>query len=152
MPDQADRLSYYTLLFSLKNINEIDEIREEITDRFGKIPPIIDRLINTAILRFYASYAMFERIVITAQKISLILPKGEKEEYYQTSFTKILKHIMEKYQRDVNFIQNKDVMKLEMKNTFKNPETVLSAVTAFCKEISELFEADSGMSQQNLLN
>lgn len=152
MPDQADRLSYYTLLFSLKNINEIDEIREEITDRFGKIPPIIDRLINTAILRFYASYAMFERIVITAQKISLILPKGEKEEYYQTSFTKILKHIMEKYQRDVNFIQNKDVMKLEMKNTFKNPETVLSAVTAFCKEISELLEAGSGMSQQNLLN
>ncbi|NLT52730.1 MAG: transcription-repair coupling factor [Ignavibacteria bacterium] len=152
MPDQADRLSYYTLLFSLKNINEIDEIQEEITDRFGKIPPIIDRLINTAILRFYASYAMFERIVITAQKISLILPKGEKEEYYQTSFSKILKHIMEKYQRDVNFIQNKDVMKLEMKNTFKNPETVLSAVTAFCKEISELLEAGSGMNHQNPLN
>ena len=38
MPDQADRLSFYTLLFSIINIEEIDEIVDEMTDRFGKLP------------------------------------------------------------------------------------------------------------------
>ena len=38
MPDQADRLSFYTALFSMNRIEEAGEIREELEDRFGKLP------------------------------------------------------------------------------------------------------------------
>lgn len=138
MPDQSDRLSYYTLLFSIKEIAEIDEIKDEMIDRFGKLPVIIERLISTAVLRFYASYAMFERIVITENKIAMLLPKGEKEEFYQTKFTGLMQHILEKHQKTVQFVQNNNVMKLEMKNDFKFAELAVKAAIEFCKEISEI--------------
>jgi transcription-repair coupling factor (superfamily II helicase) len=140
MPDQSDRLSYYTLLFSIKEISEIDEIKEEMIDRFGKLPVIIERLIATAVLRFYASYAMFERVVITNDKIVLLLPKGEREEFYQTKFNILLQYILDKHQKNVQFIQKKEVMKLEMKNNFKFAEAALKAVTEFCIEINEVLE------------
>jgi len=64
MPDQADRLGFYTALFSMIKIEELDEIKEEMIDRFGRIPSNVERLILAAVLRFYASFALLERIVV----------------------------------------------------------------------------------------
>jgi transcription-repair coupling factor (superfamily II helicase) len=75
-------LNYYTELYSIENLEEINEIIEEMKDRFGPLPSIVQRLIETARLRFYASYALFERIIIQRKNIFIILPKGENEEYY----------------------------------------------------------------------
>ncbi len=75
MPDQSDRLSYYQALFSMVKIEELDEIKEEMIDKFGKLPVIINRLVLTAVLRFYASFAQFERVVVKRKKIVLLLPK-----------------------------------------------------------------------------
>ena len=90
MPDQADRLSFYTALFSMLRIEELEEIKEEMTDRFGKIPPNVERLILAAVLRFYSSFAFFERVVIQFNKITIILPKGDKENFYQKKFIPLL--------------------------------------------------------------
>ena len=86
MPDQSDRLSFYQALFSMIKIDELDEIKDELQDKFGKFPVIVERLILTAVLRFYSSFAQFERIVITRKKITLILPKGENEDFYKNKF------------------------------------------------------------------
>ena len=75
MPDQADRLSFYTALFSIIKIDEIDEIKEEIEDKFGKVPIVIERLILVAILRYHASFALFERIVIQRAKSNFCATK-----------------------------------------------------------------------------
>ena len=42
MPDQSDRLSFYTALFSMIKIDELDEIKDEMIDRFGKLPRILN--------------------------------------------------------------------------------------------------------------
>ena len=75
MPEQADRLNFYTLLYSIKNIGEFEELKEEMTDRFGLLPVLVKRLAATALLKFYASYALFERIIIQRKNIFLILPQ-----------------------------------------------------------------------------
>jgi len=136
MSDQSDRLSFYQALFSMIKIEELDEIKDEMFDKFGKPPVIIERLINTAILRFYASFVQFERIVITRKKIAMLLPKGGNENFYADKFAKLMEFIVHKYSNGLKFIQAKENMKLESENNFESPEEVLSYVIELIKEIN----------------
>jgi transcription-repair coupling factor (superfamily II helicase) len=142
MPDQSDRLSFYQALFSMIKIEELDEIKDEMIDKFGKFPIIINRLILTAVLRFYASFAQFERIVITRKTISLIMPKAEKEEFYQTKFHDLMQLIMTEYSSTIKFVQNKESMKLESVNKFNTAEEVLSSVIDFIKKVLFIYKID----------
>jgi len=135
MPDQTDRLSYYTSLFSMVNIEEVDEIKEEMIDKFGRLPVIIERLISTAILRYYASYSLLERVVIQENKIIIVLPKAEREEFYQNKFSLLMQWIMENHSKDVQFKQIKDIMKLEINNKYDSPEKSLQYTIRFIKDL-----------------
>jgi transcription-repair coupling factor (superfamily II helicase) len=135
MPDQSDRLSYYTALFSMVNIEEVDEIKEEMIDKFGRLPVIIERLISTAILRYYASYSLLERVVIQENKIIIVLPKAEREEFYQNKFSLLMQWIMENHSKDVQFKQIKDIMKLEINNKYDSPEKSLQYTIRFIKDL-----------------
>jgi len=138
MPDPADRLSFYTALFTLLKVDEVEEIKEELIDRFGKIPLLVERLILTAILRYHASFALFDRVVVQKTHISMILPKGEKEEYYKTKFALLMQYIIERYPHDVQFRQTNETMKLEIKNKFSSPESAMEFLIRFCKEITSV--------------
>jgi len=140
MPDQSDRLSFYTALFSVLKEEEFPEIIDEMEDRFGKFPNMVDQLIKAARLRFFASYAMFERIIIQRKKVILILPKGEYENYYKNHFPNFMKWILEEHSKDVQFIQRNDTMKLEMENKFSDASDTLEFVIGFCKEVETVLE------------
>ncbi len=135
MPDQSDRLSYYTALFSMIKIEEVDEIKDELVDKFGRLPVIIERLISTAILRFYASYSLLERVIVHENKITIILPKAEREEFYQNKFSLLMQWIMQKHSKDVQFKQSKEVMKLEIINKYDSPEKTLQYIIKFINEM-----------------
>ncbi|MBI5730664.1 MAG: transcription-repair coupling factor [Ignavibacteriales bacterium] len=138
MPDQADRLSFYTALFSMLKIEELEEIKEEMTDRFGKIPPNVERLILSAVLRFYSSFALFERVVIQFNKITIVLPKGDKEKFYQNKFIPLLTFINKNYSKDIKFVQANETMKFEMNNKFGSAEAAMNFLIKLCKEIIEV--------------
>ena len=138
MPDQSDRLSFYSAMFSMIKIEELEEIKEELEDRFGKVPVIIERLMSIAVLRLYASIALFERVVIIRDKITFILPKPEREEFYTKSFSKLMQYIVEYYPNDIQFKQDKNVAKLQMKNDFQSPEAAVKFCTEFCKKVIEI--------------
>ncbi len=135
MPDQADRLSFYTALFSMIKIEELDEIKEEMTDRFGKIPPNVERLILAAVLRFYSSFALFERVIIQFNKITIVLPKEDKGNFYQNKFIPLLTFINKNYSKDIKFVQANETMKFEMNNNFGSAEAAMNFLIKFCKEI-----------------
>ncbi len=134
MPDQADRLSFYTALFSMLKIEELDEIKEEMLDRFGKIPPIVGRLIQAAVLRYYASLSLLERIIVQPKKIIIILPKGERENFYQTKFVLLLTYVNDNYAKEINFVQVKETLKLEMTNKYSSPEAAMNFLVKLCQE------------------
>ncbi len=140
MPEQTDRLNFYTALYSIKHFSEIAELREEMLDRFGPLPVLVDRLISSAKLKFYSSYALFERIIIQRKNINIILPRGGKEEYYKFKFLELMRFIVDRYKNTVKFVQQKDVMKLVIQNNFEYPEKIFEFLIEFGKEIIELFE------------
>ena len=138
MPDQSDRLSFYTALFSVLKEEEFPEIIEEMEDRFGKFPKIVEQLIRAAKLRFFASFAMFERVIIQRKKITLVLPKGEYEDYYQNRFPNFMKWILDEHSKDVQFIQRNETMKLEMENKFTDASDTLDFVIRFCQDVEKV--------------
>ncbi len=143
MPDQADRLSYYTALFSVIKIEEISEIKEELKDKFGSLPEMVERLIKSAELRFYASFAMFEKIIIQKERLVLIFPKPDEEDFYENKFTKILQWILSDYSRELHFKQTEKVMKLERSHKFKTADEIINYLIDFCKKTAHQIENNS---------
>ncbi len=139
VPEQAERLNYYTELYSIENLEEVNEIIEEMKDRFGPLPSIVKRLIETARLRFFASHALFERIIIQRKNIFIILPRGENEEYYKYKFVALMRFIMDEYKNEIKFVQQKEVMKLTIENKFTGSEEILNYLLKFCDKIIKLF-------------
>jgi transcription-repair coupling factor (superfamily II helicase) len=140
MPDQMDRLNFYTALYSIQSLDEIGELKDEMIDRFGALPALVNRLIYAAALKFYASYALFERVIIQREKIFIILPKGEKEDYYKYHFVELMRFIMDNYKDSVKFNQQKDVMKLAIKNSYGSPEKMFEFLIDFCRQLKDNFE------------
>ncbi len=135
MPNQSDRLGFYSSLFSMVNIEELVEIKDEMEDRFGKVPPMVERMISAAVIKFYSSYLSFERVIITEHKIMIVLPKGDNKIFYEEKFTPLLETVMSEYGNDFKLVQNKNSIKFELKNRFKNPESVLKFIVDFTKNI-----------------
>ena len=149
MPDQMDRLNFYTALYSIQNISEADEIKDEMIDRFGPLPVLLKRLIASAILKFYSSYSLFERIIIQRDQITIILPKGEKEDFYQFKFVQLMRFIIEEYQNKIRFEQQrasgaskKELMKLIIPNKFESPEKLMEFLISFSKQVIALYEVE----------
>ncbi len=138
MPEQADRLSFYTALFSIVKIDEIDEIKEEMIDRFGKFPAVVNRLILAATLKFYSSFALFEKIIIQKHKTIIYLPKGSNSEYYSTKFPKVAAFIVGCKELNSQFKNEKDIVKLEIYNKFNSPEEILNFLIDFCIKIKDI--------------
>jgi transcription-repair coupling factor (superfamily II helicase) len=146
MPEQSDRLNFYTSLYSVKDLDELEDLKEEMTDRFGPIPVLVNRLVLAAILRYYASYALFERIIMQRKITNIILPKGEKEDYYKNQFVELMRYILDEHKETIKFEQKKDlpagrqgVMRLQIKNTFESPEKLLEFLIDISSSIKELF-------------
>jgi transcription-repair coupling factor (superfamily II helicase) len=144
MPEQMDRLNFYTALYSITNVGEIDELKDEIIDRFGPLPIIVKRLIAAAALKFYASRALFDRIIIQRKNIFIILPNEKKEEYYSVKFIELMRYILDNYKDSVKFSQQKDVMKLVITNNFETPEKIADFLIKFSREIMKLFNNEPG--------
>jgi transcription-repair coupling factor (superfamily II helicase) len=139
MPEQTDRLNFYTSLYSVKNLDEIEDLKEEMTDRFGPIPTIVNRLVLAATLRYYASYALFERIIIQRKITTVLLPKGEKEDYYKNQFVELMRYILDEHKETIKFEQKKSVMRLQIMNTFELPEKLLEFLIEISSSINNLF-------------
>lgn len=60
--DLGVRLGLYKRIANLKTIDEINDIREELIDRFGNIPSEVDNLIKTVEIKQLAKSANIERI------------------------------------------------------------------------------------------
>ncbi len=141
MPEQMDRLNFYTALYSIKNLSEIEELRDEMVDRFGPLPILVQRLILAASLKLYASYALFERVIIQRKNIFIILPRGQKEDYYKFKFVELMRFIIQEYKDSIKFNQQKDVLKLVIQNNFESPEVLMEFVIDFSKKVMGLFGA-----------
>jgi len=140
MPEQMDRLSFYTVLYAIKNLEELEGLKEEMEDRFGPVPALVKRLLMIATLKYYASFALFERIIMNRKNVTIILPKGEKEDYYKYKFIELMRLIVNNYKDSVKFEQKNESMKLIIANNFESAEKSLEFLINFSASVKNLFD------------
>lgn len=81
-----DRISLYKRMLSLETHNEVDEIEEELKDRFGPIPEEVKNILKIARLKIEAKKKGIEKIYFKNNRIKIFTPKKviEKEGSFES--------------------------------------------------------------------
>ena len=88
----AERISLYTELDHIQNEEGLIRFTNNITDRFGQVPPQTEDLLNTMRLRWLARDLGFEKITLKHKVMTAYLVSNQESEYYQTdTFMKIIR-------------------------------------------------------------
>lgn len=84
----AERLELYRRLYSLAEEKEVDEMRDELQDRFGKLPPEAEALLNVIRLRIRATKLGFVKVDAGTKRIMYEFPQVDMKEYYDSELFK----------------------------------------------------------------
>ncbi|CAH2559933.1 transcription-repair coupling factor [Cardinium endosymbiont of Oedothorax gibbosus] len=69
----AQRMTLYTRLNALKNINQLTRFKEELIDRFGSLPTATETLLETVQLRWESERIGFQKISFKSQRLHCYL-------------------------------------------------------------------------------
>ena len=90
----SERLQLYKDLNVIVNEDDLNIFAEQITDRFGKIPPEVEKLLHTIRLRWIAKDLGFEKIILKANKMIAYFVANPNSAFFQSEqFGLILKFI-----------------------------------------------------------
>jgi transcription-repair coupling factor (superfamily II helicase) len=89
----TERFSYYKTLYSLKKQRELNELKVEIKDKYGKFPKEFDNLLFAVKLRINAVPTGFSKVVLKPNKMICEFPPQSKEDYYAEAFPLIMDYV-----------------------------------------------------------
>jgi len=130
----SERFALYEKLSKATTYEDIEHFKNELEDRFGKLPDDVENLIAVARLRIEATKLSLVRVEIAEKKCVFIFPDGDsnKNFYQSETFGKILDAIqsaeMKKYQP---IFKNEKRLKLDItfEQSYKDsPELAIKAV------------------------
>lgn len=136
MPEQLDRLSFYTALYAVSSEEDLKEIIDEIKDRFGVLPRQVELLALTARLRFFASLALFERVRIQKKFFEIFLPEGNTDPFFEIYFKSLLNLVVTTHKEKITFTQKEKQVKLHINNSWSDEITAIEYLINFAKEIA----------------
>jgi len=85
------RLSLYTILSEVKNLDSLNEFNKNITDRFGKPPKQVSDLLLSMQLKWQAQKMGFEKIVLKRQTMIGYFIANQQSDFYSTAvFSQIM--------------------------------------------------------------
>jgi len=90
----GERLSIYRDLDNLQSKETLDELKEQLIDRFGEIPKSTQELFNAIQLRWVAKSIGLEKMVLKQKKLVGYFIRNQESLFYQSpQFTAVLKYI-----------------------------------------------------------
>ena len=89
--ETAQRLEIYHRLSRVNSFPEIDDLREELQDRYGPVPEPVSTLLNVIAIRFVASNLQASGVTIRADRFSIEFP--DKPELPAETLGRILKEL-----------------------------------------------------------
>jgi len=83
IPDFELRLEFYRRAYLADSLKRLENLREEMIDRFGKLPEMTELMFIYLRMRIIASSIPIERIGIRSSKIRIIFKKGFSPGWYR---------------------------------------------------------------------
>lgn len=92
----AERLSIYQTLDGLSTIEELNEQKQQLNDRFGPLPRVVKELMYSFELRWLAQEIGLERLVIKSGTMMGYFIANSKSPYYDSpQFTRVLQYVQQ---------------------------------------------------------
>ncbi len=82
IPDGQIRVAIYKKILKAESEAEIEELKEEIRDRFGRYPEVVANLFSLGLIRIYAKEKGIRKIVRKGREIVFVRENGEEERYF----------------------------------------------------------------------
>ncbi len=118
--DDVERLNLYRKLSRANNAAEIDDWKDEITDRFGALPKEAKYLIEAAKIKLFASKCLFTKVTIRSNRMWIICPKSDSDlgkHFYDTGkFQKIIQKLAQLRPDKYRLVQKKDTVRFAIQD------------------------------------
>ena len=126
-------MSLYKKLDTLNNLDEINQFKMELKDRFGDIPEETQELIKTIPLRDYAKKIGFEKVIIKNNKLVGKFISNNESYFNSATFSGVLNYV-QKHKNNLQLKEKNNQLLL----TFNGVSSIESAVEIFKKYSVEL--------------
>ena len=118
-----ERLSLYKKLDTLNTLDEINQFKMELKDRFGDIPEETQELIKTIPLRNYAKKIGFEKVIIKNNKLVGKFISNNESYFNSAQFSGVLSYV-QKHKNNLQLKEKNNQLLL----TFDGVNSIESAV------------------------
>jgi transcription-repair coupling factor (superfamily II helicase) len=92
---ETERFSYYKKLYALRTNDELDNIRKELTDRYGKLPQQASELFFAVKLRLSALNTGLRKIILKSESMIGELPAEDNVHFYERAFPVLMEYLGE---------------------------------------------------------
>jgi transcription-repair coupling factor (superfamily II helicase) len=121
-----ERLAIYRRLYGLTTFAQLDELFEELRDRFGKFPWQVENLFGIVRVRLQAAKAGFKKVTISESAMEIEFPSDSNTAFYEgEQFQKMMQTISAMKGRGAILRQQGSTLKLAISlvkySSFKKP-------------------------------
>lgn len=91
VPSSSERMTLYRELDTLRDEASLEQYRQHLIDRFGKLPPVAEELINVMPLKWAAGILGLEKVMLKHHNMVLCFPTEDSDPFYRSEmFTRII--------------------------------------------------------------
>jgi transcription-repair coupling factor (superfamily II helicase) len=83
VPGEAERLAIYRRLYALTTPSQLQEVADELRDRFGKFPEEVENLLGVIRLRLQAAKLGFRKVNISESAMDVEFPPETEVHFYE---------------------------------------------------------------------
>ncbi|MCC5907729.1 MAG: transcription-repair coupling factor [Balneolaceae bacterium] len=118
--DSVERLNLYRKLSEANSPQQIEEWREELTDRFGELPESGMNLLKAALLKYFGSRLFLKKITVRADRMWLACPENNTKTgthfYDEGLFQQLLNRIQSNASFPYQVVQKNDAVTFVINN------------------------------------
>jgi transcription-repair coupling factor (superfamily II helicase) len=113
LSNNVERLNLYRRISDAPDVGTLEDLRDEMVDRFGEYPDAVEHLFTAAILRLHGQRLRLPKVLYKNERLFLYLPGEDADPYfYEAVFQPLLEELSEldrryvlKDQKDKNLLR-----------------------------------------------
>jgi len=137
--DENTRLEVYQRLSKVNSFDELGAVKEELVDRFGKLPEEVESLVKHIEIKIMLAEKGFEKIIISGDSVELFLDIKDDEIFSGGYFENVVGYINSNLSNKSKLKQTKKSLSIILRlSLHNNPQTKLNEIYNFVENITKL--------------
>ncbi len=137
---EAERLTIYRRLYALTSREQLEEVGNELRDRFGRTPPQVEALFGVMRLKLLAAGLGFPKLHLDTERLEVHFPPQTDTQFYEGErFQRLMTRISQKRGQGVRLLQTETLLKAIF--PFKGSVDTALAVSSGIEFLSDLATA-----------